>query len=132
MGRKSKTKETDMPATLAEILPELEERCYFDLSKGTKRFLNSTKLHPVEAWSFVPHPDVITALTRQRSQFKRYIFTVDRQRSKIYSPVRDFLLTQDMNISSYDSGGWADFICDAHFDSGQLEAFQHSLTSVLE
>jgi hypothetical protein len=131
MGRKRKT-EVDTPSALAQILPELEERSYFDLSRETKRFLNSSKAHPVEAWSFVPHPDIIAALTRQRSQFKRYIFTIDTQRNTIYSPVRDFLLTQDMNISSYDSGGWADFICDAHFDSGQLEAFQHSLTSVLE
>lgn len=62
---------------------------------------------------------------------RKYLLTIDTQRSNIYEPVRTFLAGQKSNISSYFSGGWADFVCEAHMPEATFKTFKAELVEVL-
>src|SRR3954463_8466950 len=121
---------------LHEILPEIESNSYFDLSDQAKEVLShfegtNPDVPRIEAWSFVPHPNVLKAFTGRHRNLRRYIMTIDAMRSKIYIPIRDFLLKQTTNVTSYYTGGWADFICDVQMDPESFEGLLADIRAVL-
>jgi hypothetical protein len=120
-----------------ELLSRAEDRSYFDLPPRIKQMVREFEtpapdLPHIEAWSFVPHPAVIEEFAGPDGKLERYILTIDTQRSSVYSPVRDFLKSQNANVSSYYSGGWADFLCDVQMDRVRFEEFVNSLRKVLK
>jgi hypothetical protein len=113
----------------------LESTCYYDLPvklrKAADVLEKSGPPQGIEGWSFVPHPDVFDSLVAD-SQMRRYIFTIDTLRSAVYFPVLDLLRSQTANISSYYSGGWADFICDGYLTPDQFENFRASVLRTMK
>lgn len=119
---------------LRSLFEELEHLSYFELSKGQKKIVGSLKESlgtPIEAWSFVPHPAVVSRLQSSSGPLTRYIFTIDTLRSRIYFRIKTFLEEQAKNVNSYYSGGWADFICDGHFTEEGLRDFMSALKGAL-
>src|ERR1043166_1121539 len=102
---------SDVLSQLASIRGDLEAKSFFDLKGKAKKIvkkLTDGKNEPlsIEAWSFIPHPEIITRI----SGVQRYIVAIDTQTSNVYFPVFEFLKSQPINIASYYTGGWADFI----------------------
>lgn len=121
---------------LREVLPELESRSYFELDRQTKKLLANFEgirngLPTIEAWTFTLHPLVIEAFIGRDKPLKRYILTIDTLRSTVYTPVKDFLENHKTNITSYYTGGWADFLCDLQMDQQSFNDFLEELKSVL-
>lgn len=123
------------PVDLLSDSTLLERKNYFELST-----VESTQLHSdlqrtgskIEAWSFVVHPDILSRIGNGNAQCTRYLITIDTLRSTIYFAVRNFLLAISENVSSYYSGGTADFICDAYLDDDQYKAFHERLVETLK
>ena len=116
----------------ASVRSEFEAKSYFGLGRKAKRIgkaLEQSKELPIEAWSFVPHPDVLGHL--EGFDLKRHIVTVDTQSSSVYFPVLEFLLRPHPNVTSLYSGGWADFVCDVQLNKESFERWMDELRAVL-
>lgn len=85
----------------------------------------------IEAWTFTIHPSVVDALLGGDRKLKRFILTIDTLRSTIYAKVKEFLESRTTNITSYYTGGWADFLCDIQMEQSQFDEFKEELKSVL-
>lgn len=114
-----------------------ESFSYFDLEPSERIELEEiTKAlgKPVEAWSFVPHPAVIEALQADEGSTRRdrYIITIDSMCAAAYFPIADMLRQARVNINSYFSGGWADFVINAYFSEREKETFISGTRTVLE
>src|SRR5947208_15759272 len=118
----------DVMGQLASVRTDLEEQNFFDLRGRAKKIIKKLldeKKSPlaIEAWSFIPHPDVVAHI----SKVQRYIVAIDTQTSKVYAPVYEFLDGKQINVASYYTGGWADFICDIQLDHKQFERWLDEL-----
>jgi hypothetical protein len=116
---------------LFQVLPELETKSYFDLEQKTKDIISSLEAKNgdagIDAWSFIPHPEIFSKL----QTISRYIVTIDTISSQVYFSVFEFLRGQKANVSSYYSGGWADFVCEVHFDEKNFDRWYKELKQVL-
>ncbi len=128
------------PDTLSEthdfrnLLHDLEKCPFFELDPRQKNSV--TRLEKIfgskiEAWSFVLHPDVLNAVQGETQRLTRYIFTVDTLMAKAYFAVQEFLQSQKVNINSYFSGGWADFVCEAHLTEKQFNSLLANIEDIL-
>ncbi len=119
--------------TLLASLLDIENQTYFDLAPRVRAAidrLRSASTPRIEAFSFVPHPDVLNALALSNGS-KRYIVTIDTLRSVVYFKVREFLESFEANVSSYYSGGWSDYLCDVRFAPAAYEDFTKRLLNTL-
>ncbi|HKU73788.1 MAG TPA: hypothetical protein VJR02_07700 [Pyrinomonadaceae bacterium] len=122
---------------IRELLPIIENASYFDLSKDLKKLLGAfqkstkTGVPKIEGWSFVLHPKVVGEITSEAKKIERYILTIDTRVSSVYFPVRKFLEELESNVTSYYSGGWADFLCDIQMDAESFNRFHERLKNVL-
>jgi hypothetical protein len=121
---------------LREVIPLIEKSSYFDLSQAAKKALAPFEevrdgLPAIEAWTFTMHPSVYDAFTVRKAKLKRYIITIDTRTSSIYSPIEAYLRKQVTNVTSFYSGGWADFLCDVQLDETSFRAFIEDLRAEL-
>jgi hypothetical protein len=119
--------------TLLASLLDIENQPYFDLAPRVRSAIDRLRLASkprIEAFSFVPHPDVLNALALSNGS-KRYIVTIDTLRSVVYFKVREFLESFEANVSSYYSGGWSDYLCDVRFSPAAYEDFTKRLLNTL-
>jgi hypothetical protein len=122
---------------LRTLTPKIERQSYFELDKSARQVLanfeGATNGRPkIEAWTFTLHPMVIEALLPEDKKLKRFILTIDALRSTVYESVRVFLETRTANITSYYTGGWADFLCDIQMDQAGFDSFIDELRFVLK
>jgi hypothetical protein len=122
---------------LRDLMPKIERKNYFELDKSARQLLanfegTSNGTPKIEAWTFTLHPTAISALRPEDRQLKRFILTIDALRSNVYETVKDFLETRKANITSYYTGGWADFLCDIQMDQASFDSFIEQLRSVLK
>jgi hypothetical protein len=119
--------------TLLASLVDIENQPYFSLPPRVRSAidrLRSVSRPRIEAFSFIPHPDVLNALTSSNDS-KRYIVTIDTLRSVVYFKVRDFLESFEANVSSFYSGGWSDYLCDVRLSPAAYEDFKNRLLNTL-
>ena len=119
--------------TLLASLVDIGNQPYFNLALRVRSAidrLRSVSRPRIEAFSFVPHPDVLNALALSNGS-KRYIVTIDTLRSVVYFKVREFLESFEANVSSFYSGGWSDYLCDVRFAPAAYEDFTRRLLNTL-
>jgi hypothetical protein len=121
-------------SSLRSLLATLIDRTYYDLTPEERKLLQSAdhscELH-IGGWSAVPHPAVLEAFRASSPVSVRRIVTIETLRAKIYSAVQNFLLQFKINVSSYYTGGSADFICDITLSNEEYNKFYTSLSDVL-
>lgn len=122
----------DSSQSLLNLWPLIDAKCYFDLSPTEQATADSAKKpngQPlIEAWTFVPHPELFKKLG---INFHRYIVMIDTMSSDVYEPVLEFLTQNTPNLSTYYSGGYADFICDLNMLDTNFESWKEQLCTVL-
>lgn len=121
---------------LGELLELAESNSYFDLSRRQRQEIENLTAaigKPILAWSFIPHPTVIESLQYdRRDKRQRYIVIVDSMCAAAYFPIADLLKAFRLNVTSYVTGGWADFICDAFLTETEKHAFLSKVDAALE
>ena len=117
---------------LTGIWNSLDAHSFFQLSPEEQQLATSA-LKPdgkplIEAWSFVPHPLVFSKIGME---IHRYIVMVDTMSSDVYDPVLEFLSRDIPNVSTYYSGGNADFVCDVNMTDQNFASWKDDLCKVL-
>lgn len=119
--------------SIQTLVNTLARRSYDDLSKDEKQFIkrNGSTAFKIDGWSLVPHPNLIEELETENRRTTRKIIAIETLRANIYFAVRDFLSKFKVNVSSYFTGGSADFICDAVMTNYEWSQFDKDLKEVL-
>jgi hypothetical protein len=131
---KARSKTTQVAkVSIQTLVSSLARRSYDDLSKDEKQFIKHAgpTAFKVDGWSLVPHPNVIEVLEADNRKTTRKIVAIETLRANIYFAVRDFLSKFKVNVSSYFTGGSADFICDAVMTNYEWSQFDQDLKKVL-
>jgi hypothetical protein len=132
--RPSGKSQREQGSSLQSLLATLTDQSYFDLTADDRKLLqgahDSGKLQ-ITGWSVVPHPKVLEALQSSTPALVRRIVTIETLQAKIYSAVRKFLLQANVNVSSYYTGGSADFICDITLSNEAYKIFYENLGKAL-
>lgn len=131
---KARRKRRSGAVSFPVLLASLGGRSYFDLQKQEKRLIRQAERNSIlgiEAWSLIPHPDVLAVVRGSDGQVIRRILTIETLRAKIYSAVREFLTGFRVNVNSYFTGGSADFICDVQMTDSEWHRFYQELQTVL-
>ncbi|HEV3049705.1 MAG TPA: hypothetical protein VGX50_05315 [Longimicrobium sp.] len=122
---------------LQEVQDELRQSSYFDLSTEARTTIERYEavgpfVPQITAWTFIPHPLVLRKLFQGEEPLTRYVVTIDALRSSVYQRVKEYLEAQEANVTSYFSGGWADFLCDVQLQRTRFDVFLKELEGVLK
>jgi hypothetical protein len=96
-----------------KLLDESENKSVFKLTASERNQLCALKESDkeegvIKSFSFYIHPKTLNKLNPNLSQ---HIVFIDSRRNDIYEKIRDYLLENKRNVSTFYSGGDADFIC---------------------